>query len=130
MSHGNPGGLPTFGVLDPNFIAYQGTCGASLLISVIVSATVMIVAFFMHVILLVTNYTRAAKIDSFYSVQIVSDDELTKLKKKKNKRDMIIFLAVVMILILIGLIIYRTVKSKKVNNNTVTINNGPSATIK
>lgn len=113
---------PTWGVLDPNFGPYVGTCGASLLISVIVCSIAMIGAFFLHVILLVTNYTRAAKIDNFYSVQIVSDEELTALKKKKNKRDLIIFLAVVMILVLIGLLIYKLVKSRKVNN-TVTINN-------
>ncbi|MCQ3908076.1 MAG: hypothetical protein MJ200_00480 [Mycoplasmoidaceae bacterium] len=82
----------------------------------------MIIAFFLHVVLLVTNYTRAAKIDNFYSVQIVSDEELTALKKKKNKRDLFIFLAVVMVLVLIGLLIYKLVKSRKVNN-TVTINN-------
>lgn len=112
---------PTWGILDPNFGPYVNTCGSSLLVTVIVCATAMIVAFFLHVILLVTNYTRAAKIDNFYSVQIVSDEELTAIKKRKNKRDLIIFLAVIMVLILIGMLIYKLVKSKKVNN-TVTIN--------
>ncbi|XQP55430.1 MAG: MSC_0882 family membrane protein [Mycoplasmoidaceae bacterium] len=111
-----------WGVLDPNYGPFVNTCGSSLLITVIVCAAAMIIAFFLHVILLVTNYTRAAKIDNFYSVQIVSDEELTALKKKKNKRDLIIFLAVIMVIVLVGLLIYKLVKSRKVNN-TVTINN-------
>ncbi|MCQ3907654.1 MAG: hypothetical protein MJ219_02710 [Mycoplasmoidaceae bacterium] len=82
----------------------------------------MIIAFFAHVILLVTNYTRAAKIDSYYSVQIVSDEELRAIKKYKNRRDLYIFIAVVMVLALIGVLIYKLIKSRKVNN-TVTINN-------
>lgn len=116
---------PTWGVLDPNFGPYVNTCGSSLLITVIVCSTAMIIAFLLHVILLVTNYVRAGKIDNFYSVQIVSDEELNALKKKKNKRDLIIFLAVIMVIALIGMLIYKIIKSKKVNN-TVTINNGPT----
>lgn len=116
-------GQAQWGVLDPKF--YEQTCGPALLITVIVCASAMIIAFILHVVLLVTNYVRAGKIDSFYSVQIVSDEELTALKKKKNKRDLFIFLAVVMVIALIGLLIYKIVKSKKVNN-TVTINNGPT----
>lgn len=111
-----------WGVLDPNYPAFVHSCGASLLISVIVCSTAMVAAFLLHVILLVTNFTRAAKIDSYYSLQIVSDEELTALKKRKNKRDMLIFLAIVAILVLIGMMIYKIVKSRKVNN-TVTINN-------
>lgn len=113
---------PQWGVLDPNFEPYKNTCGAALLITVIICSVAMITAFLMHVILLVTNYVRAGKIDSFYSVQIVSDEELIALKKKKNKRDFFIFLAVIMIIVLIGFLIYRLIKSRKVNN-TVTINN-------
>lgn len=109
-----------WGDLRPS--TFSDSCGASLLITVIVCATAMVCAFFLHVILLVTNYTRAAKIDNYYSVQIVSDEELNAIKKRKNKRDLFIFLAVVMILVLIGLLIYKLVKSKKVNNN-VTITN-------
>lgn len=116
-------GNPQWGILDPTF--YASTCGPALLITVIVCSAAMIVAFILHVVLLVTNYVRAGKIDSFYSVQIVSDEELTALKKRKNKRDLIIFLAVVMVIVLIGLLVYKIVKSKKVNN-TVTINNGPT----
>lgn len=125
VHHGGIEGQKLFGILDPNFAPYVGTCGASLLITVIVCAAAMITAFILHIVLLVTNYTRAAKIDNFYSVQIVSDEELTALKKKKNRRDMFIFLAVVLVIVLIGMLIYKIVKSKKVNN-TVTINNGPT----
>lgn len=106
-----------WGVLTPSAFA----SGPSFLIAVIVISAAMITAFFMHVILLVTNYTRASKIDNYYAVQIVSDDELRALKKNKNKRDLYIFLAVVMILALVGVLIYKLVKTKKVNN-TVTIN--------
>ncbi len=125
VKHGGTEGQQLFGILDPNFAPYVGTCGSSLLITVIICAAGMVVAFGLHIVLLVTNYTRAAKIDNFYSVQIVSDEELTALKKKKNKRDLIIFLAVVLVVVLIGMLIYKLVKSKKVNN-TVTINNGPT----
>ncbi|XQP55700.1 MAG: MSC_0882 family membrane protein [Mycoplasmoidaceae bacterium] len=111
-----------WGVLDPSYPPFVNSCGAALLISVIVCCIAVGAAFFLHVILLVTNYTRAAKIDNYYSVQIVSDEELRAIKKRKNKRDMIIFLAVVMIIVLIGMMIYKIIKSKKVNNN-VTINN-------
>lgn len=116
---------PQWGVLIPTDFPPYAQCGWSLFITVVVCVTAILSAFILHVVLLVTNYTRAAKIDNFYSVQIVSDEELTALKKKKNKRDLIIFLAVIMILVLIGLVIYKLVKSKKVNN-TVTINNGPT----
>ncbi len=116
-------GKGQWGNLDPALFE----SGPALLITVILSIIAIIVSFIVHIVLLVTNYTRAAKIDNFYSVQIVSDDELTALKKKKNRRDMIIFLAIVGTLVLIGLLIYRLVKSRKVNN-TVTINNGPSVT--
>lgn len=106
-----------WGVLTPS----RFSAGPAFLIAVIVISAAMITAFFMHVILLVTNYTRASKIDNYYSVQIVSDEELRALKKNKNRRDLYIFLAVVMILALVGVLIYKLVKSKKVNN-TVTIN--------
>ncbi len=109
-----------WGDLRPS--SFEGSCGGALLTTVIVCAIAMVLAFFLHVALLVTNYTRAAKIDNYYSVQIVSDEELTAIKKKKNKRDLFIFIAVVMILVLIGMLIYKLVKSKKVNNN-VTITN-------
>lgn len=125
VHHGGIEGQSVWGHLEPSFQPYVGTCGASLLITVIVCATAMITAFLLHVVLLVTNYIRAAQIDNFYSVQIVSDEELTAIKKKKNKRDLFIFLAVVLILVLVGLLIYKFVKSKKVSN-TVTINNGPT----
>lgn len=110
----------TWGDLSPSL--FENSCGPALLITVIVCATAMISAFFLHVILLVTNYTRAGKIDNYYSVQIVSDEELTAIKKKKNKRDLFIFLAVVMIIVLVGLLIYKIVRSRKVSNN-VTITN-------
>lgn len=130
MKNGNPDHLPVWGVLDPNYLPYKepGSCGASILISVIVCSASMLTAFILHVVLLVTNYVRAGKIDSFYAVQIVSDEELNALKKKKNKRDLFIFLGVVMVVALIGLLIYKAVKSKRVSNQ-VTINNGPTATI-
>ena len=51
----------------------------------------------------------------------LSDEELRALKKNKNKRDLYIFLAVVMVIALVGVLIYKLVKRKKVNN-TVTIN--------
>ena len=108
-----------WGVLTPSKFPTQGS---AFLVTVIVCSAAMIIAFLFHVVLLVTNYVRAGKIDSFYGVQIVSDEELALLKKHKNKRDAIIFAAVICILILIGFLIYRLIKNRKVQNN-VTITN-------
>ena len=107
-------GVLTPSAFDPENPAYIWT--------VAICATAMISAFILHVVLLVTNYVRAGKIDSFYSVQIVSDEELALLKKQKNKRDAIIFVAVICIIVLIGFLIYRLIKNRQVQNN-VTITN-------
>lgn len=109
-----------WGDISPENLANFG--GPAILITVICSIIAIFVSFFMHIFLLVTNHSRAGKIDSYYGVQIVSNDELKDIKKHKNKRDMIIFFAIVMVLVLIGLLIYRIVKSRKVQNN-VTITN-------
>lgn len=108
----------TWGNLSPELL----NGNPAFLITLIVCSAAMILAFILHVTLLVTNYVRAGKIDAFYAVQIVSDDELTLLKKQKNKRDAIIFAAVILLIALIGWLIYRLVKNKKVQNN-VTITN-------
>lgn len=113
----------TWGILDPNVNTKLWEYGGyAMMIAAIVGIVTVFVSFFMHIFLLVTNHARAGKIDSYYSVQIVSDEELKEIKKHKNKRDMIIFFAIVMVLVLVGLLIYRIVKSKKVQNN-VTITN-------
>lgn len=96
--------------------------GPAILITVICAIITIFASFFMHIFLLVTNHSRSGKIDSYYGVQIVSDDELREIKKMKNKRDLIIFFACVMVFVLLGLLIYRIVKSRKVQNN-VTITN-------
>lgn len=109
-----------WGDISPENLAQYG--GPAILITVICAIVTVFIAFFMHIFLLVTSHARAGKIDAYYTVQIVSDEELKEIKKQKNKRDMIIFFAIVMILVLVGLLIYRLVKSRKVNNN-VTITN-------
>lgn len=91
-------------------------------IILVVSIIVLFVAFFMHIFLLVNNYVRASKIDNFYNIQIVSDEELQAIKSKKNKRNAIIFIGVILCIALIGILIYKVVTSKKQTNN-VTINN-------
>ncbi len=109
-----------WGDISPENLAQHG--GPAILITVICSIIMVFISFFMHIFLLVTNHARAGKIDSYYGVQIVSDEELKEVKKHKNKRDMIIFFAVVMVLVLVGLLIYRLVRARKVQNN-VTITN-------
>lgn len=112
-----------WGILDPTVNEkLQEYGGYAIMIAAIVGIVVIFISFFMHIFLLVTNHARAGKIDSYYSVQIVSDEELKEIKKHKNKRNMIIFFAIVMVLVLVGLLIYKIVKSKKVQNN-VTITN-------
>ena len=110
----------SWGTLDATTLANFG--GNTCLIIVIVSIVCIFIAFFLHVYLLITNYLRSSKIDQFYGQQIVSDEELEVIKKKKNKKDAIIFLAVVLVIVLIGILVYKLIQNKKVNN-TVTINN-------
>lgn len=67
----------------------------------------------LHIFLLITNYIRAVKIDQYYSIQIVSDEELIEIKKQKNKRNLIIFLAIIMIFALLGILIHKHHKKKQ-----------------
>lgn len=83
---------------------------------------ILIIAFAMHVWLLVSNYTRYSKMESYYNCPIVTSEELTTVKKSKNRRDLFIFLAVVGLLILIGYFIYKMIK-KRTNKGQVVINN-------
>jgi uncharacterized membrane protein len=65
--------------------------------------------------LLLTNYIRASRIENFYNFQIVSQEELTFIKKQKNRRDLIIFLCTIVLVGIIGFFIYRLVKRSKTN---------------
>lgn len=90
-------------------------------ILLIISIVGLFITFFLHIFLLITNNIRAAKIDNFYNIQIVSTEELALIKKKKNRKDLIIFFLVIMFLVLIGLIIYKTVKRSAKTN--IVVNN-------
>ena len=89
-------------------------CGSNIqFVILIVAATSAFVAFLLHIILIVSNYVRTNKIDAFFTVQIVSDEELTTLKKYKNKRDFIIFFALVATFVLVFILIYKTIKKRQ-----------------
>jgi hypothetical protein len=66
-----------------------------------------------HVSLLVANYIRTARIENFYNFMIVSQEEITVIKKQKNRRDMIIFLIVIGLVGFIAWFIYKIVKRNK-----------------
>ena len=89
-------------------------CGSNIqLIILIVAVASAFIAFLLHIFLIVSNYIRANKIDTFFTVQIVSDEELRALKKYKNKRDFIIFFAIVAVLVLVIVLIYKTIKKRQ-----------------
>lgn len=89
-------------------------CGSNIqFVILIVAATSAFVAFLLHIILIVSNYVRTNKIDAFFTVQIVSDEELTTLKKYKNKRDFIIFFALVATFVLVFILIYKAIKKRQ-----------------
>lgn len=98
------------------------SCGGPIqLIVLIVAATFAGITFILHTTLIATNYIRANQIDSFFTVQIVSDEELTTLKKYKNKRDLIIFFAITSTLILAFVIIFKVIKKHSKKEVTVTV---------
>jgi len=109
-----------WGDISPTSLAAHG--GPAILITVIVLGCVAAITLFLHIFLLIKNYARCSRIDNYYNQQLIPDAELAQLKKDTNKRDFIIFFVCIMVLVLVGIVIYRLVKSKKVNNN-VTITN-------
>lgn len=98
------------------------SCGGPIQFIVLIVASVIGgITFILHISLIVTNYVRANQIDSFFAVQIVSDEELTTLKKYKNKRDLIIFFAITSTLILAIILIFKSIKKHSKKEITVTV---------
>lgn len=98
------------------------SCGGPIqLIVLIIAVAALVVTLILHVTLIVTNYVRANQIDSFFTVQIVSDEELTTLKKYKNKRDLIIFFAITSTLILAFILVFKSIKKRAKKEVTVSV---------
>lgn len=108
-------GGPKWGVLNNARLPYNPL----FLVIVICAITWMFCTFILHISLLVSCHIRANKIDHFYSVQIVSNDEIDMLKKKKNRRNAIIVIAIIATIVLFGIYIYKIIKTKKTNNINV-----------
>lgn len=75
--------------------------------------SVIILTLLLHIILLITNYFRAARIDNFYGVQIISDSDINEIKKIKNKRNFIIFFTLTLLFVFIIILIIRYFKKKR-----------------
>ena len=95
-------------------ISYQTHLHHVHLILLFLPISVILLTLSLHIILLVTNYFRAARIDNFYGVQIISDHDLNEIKKNKNKRNFIIFFTFGLLFVFIIILIIRHFKKKKV----------------
>jgi hypothetical protein len=73
----------------------------------------LVITALLHIGLLILNYLRAARIENFYNFMIVSQEELSVIKKQKNKRDLIIFLTSCLIIGVLIYLIYKLVKRNK-----------------
>ena len=97
-------------------ISYQTHLHHVHLILLFLPISVIFLTLFLHVTLLVTNYFRATRIDNFYGIQIVSDNDINEIKKSKNKRNFIIFFTLTLLFVFVIILIIRHFKKKKRNN--------------
>ena len=97
-------------------ISYQTHLHHVHLILLFLPISVIFLTLFLHVTLLVTNYFRATRIDNFYGIQIVSDNDINEIKKNKNKRNFIIFFTLSLLFVFVIILIIRHFKKKKRNN--------------
>ena len=97
-------------------ISYQTHHHHAHLVLLFLPISVILLTLFLHIILLVTNYFRATRIDNFYGVQIISDSDLSVIKKSKNKRNFIIFFTLALLFVFIIILIIRHFKKKKRND--------------
>jgi hypothetical protein len=63
----------------------------SLFFAFLIFIITFVVAFCLHVYMLISNHFRTSVIDNYYGRYIVSTEEIDKLKKKVNRKYMIIF---------------------------------------
>ncbi|WP_027119535.1 MSC_0882 family membrane protein [[Mycoplasma] testudinis] len=63
-----------------------------------------------HVYNLIKNHHRATAINNYYGKEVVSEADITTIKRGINKRDAIIFVAIVCLLSLIGVFVYKFVR--------------------
>jgi hypothetical protein len=99
----------------------QSTGDATFAILSITCLTVFVSTLVLQSLLLITNYIRINRIDCFYGVQIVTQEEIDIIKKKKNRRDLFIFLAVVVLLFLICFLVYKIIKKRKATTTNVVV---------
>lgn len=94
-------------------ISYQTHCHHVHLVLLFLPISVILLTLFLHIILLITNYFRATRIDNFYGVQIISDNDINEIKKNKNKRDFIIFFTLGLLFVFIIILIIRHFRKKR-----------------
>lgn len=94
-------------------ISYQTHSHHVHLVLLFLPISIIFLTLFLHIILLITNYFRAARIDNFYGMQIISDSDINEIKKNKNKRNFIIFFTFALLFVFITILIIRHLKKKR-----------------
>lgn len=111
---------PSFGNIDPNQWAKNGLEISKFgifpelnKITVIVVSTVVGFLFIFQIVILFMNTIRMKRIESTYTTNILSEDEIVALKHAANKRNFIIFCVLTIMFGLILLIVYFLLRRKK-----------------
>ena len=111
---------PSFGNIDPNQWSQNGFNSSDFgiypdlnKITIIVVCSTVGFLFLYQIVILFMNTIRIKRIESTYTTNILSEDEIVAIKHAANKRNFIIFCILTILFGLILLLVYFLLKRKK-----------------